>query len=208
MAKDIVIFDAIHNFHQPENAYRFSADSIILAEFVEAAGAARLADLGAGCGIVGLSALEKGRAPAARDYFFVEVNSGCMEALAANLALYQPRTRARLHPVNGDWRSLNPDDFGGPLDYIMVNPPYFPQGSGRPSQNPGSNAARHEIHGGLPDLCAAIARLLAPKGRAALMMPIKREAELLGALKANGLEQLRISRPGQRLVLMEARQSS
>lgn len=202
-----MVFDAIDNFYQPENGYRFSADSIILAEFAEAPQAARLADLGAGCGIVGLAALEKGRCPAAKDFFFVEICPDFMKPLEANLALYQPRTMAKLHPVNRDWRALSPEDFSGPLDYILVNPPYFPQGSGRPSPNPATNAAKREIHGDLNDLCAALARLLAPQGRAALTLPVGREKDLLAALQNNALEEVRSSRPEGRLILLEAASS-
>ncbi len=200
-----MIFDAVENFRQPERGCRFSADSIILAEFAAAAGAERLADLGAGCGVVGLAALEKGRAPQAHDFYFVEIEAEAIEALKANLALYQARTACRLHALNRDWRDLAPFDFGGPLDYIMVNPPYFPISSGRLSPKYAlKNAARHEIHGGLESLCAALRRLLAPKGRAALVLPLRREAELLSALENSGLAPIKTSRPEGRLVLVEA----
>ncbi|UQZ90902.1 hypothetical protein C4J81_17465 [Deltaproteobacteria bacterium Smac51] len=199
-----MIYDAVHNFHQPESGYRFSADSLLLAEFASCGNANRLADLGAGCGIVGLAALEKGRAPSAEEVFFVEVNPDFLEPLSANISLYQPRTAARLRCLQSDWRELKPEDFGGRLDYIMVNPPYFRRNSGRPSRNLAANAARHEVHGDLGDLCRCLARLLAPNGRAALMLPIRREAELLATLEACNLEPLRTRRPEKRLVLVEA----
>ena len=53
-----IIYDSVMNFHQPEKGYRFSADSISLADFVDLSGVRRAADLGAGCGVVGLAALE------------------------------------------------------------------------------------------------------------------------------------------------------
>jgi tRNA1Val (adenine37-N6)-methyltransferase len=205
------LFDAVENFHQPENGYRFSTDSILLADFVRAEGLARLADFGAGCGVVGLCALEKGRAPQARHFFFVEQGADFQDSLAKNAALYQKRTTAKLHILHSDWRDVTPDDFGGPLDYVMVNPPYFTLHSGRPSRHPSADAARRERHGSLAELLQTLARLLAPGGRAAVMLPAARRDELLKLLQDNGfsVERLEIiySAPGgrARLALAEAR---
>lgn len=199
-----MIFDAVENFYQPKNGYRFSADSIILADFAEPQNARRLADLGAGSGIVGLAALEKQKVQEAKDFYFIEITPAFMKPLQANLNLYRPRTQTSLHPLNRDWRNVSINDLGGPLDYILSNPPYFPLVTSRPSPNPTKNAARRETHGTLSDLCAAITRLLAPQGRAALMLPLVREEELLAALKGNAMKPLRTEQVEGRLVLVEA----
>ena len=206
-----MIYDAVENFHQPEGGYRFSTDSILLARFVQAFGRERVADFGAGCGVVGLCALEKGRAAGARQFFFVEREPEFLDSLAKNIELYQPRTKTRLVILQRDWRELTPADFGGPLDYVMVNPPYFTAGSGRRSSRPSVNAARREIYGGLRELARALAGLLAPEGRAALMLPAARKDELLNTLRDNGFQPERVemirSGPGgpERLALAQAR---
>ncbi|MDL2260381.1 hypothetical protein LJB99_05870 [Deltaproteobacteria bacterium OttesenSCG-928-K17] len=216
------IEDAVSHFHQPQDGYRFSADSILLADFVDISNRKNVADLGAGCGVVGLCALEKSSVhtttnlrrsiaplehkspqglktapgPASammprqgpERFYFIEREKTMLESLARNLALYQPRTSVRLVLMERDWRDLSPADFGGPLDYIMANPPYFPLKGSRPSRNPGRDAARREVHGGLADLVAAIGRLLAPDGLAALVLPPGRENDLRKALSENGLE--------------------
>lgn len=204
-----MIYDAVTNFCQPENGYRFTADSILLAEFVEARNLERAADLGAGCGVVGLCALEKGRAAGVREFFFVEREPDFWEPLNNNLNLYQRRTGARLTPLGRDWRDLTTADFGGRLNYVMVNPPYFAAGSGRPSRRPSIDAARREVHGGLGDLLRALAGLLAPDGRAALTLPAARQDELMKLLRENGFrtERLKVvsySGGPERLVLAEA----
>lgn len=198
---ETIVFDAVTNFHQPEKAYRFSTDSILLANFVNLSGVKRAADLGAGCGVVGLAALEnlkrkaklgddsplsKGRPPpqagpcsaAPELFYFVERQPVMLESLAKNVALYQPRTSCRLEILAGDWRDLFPEDLGGRLDCIMVNPPYFTASSGRPSSRPSVDAARREIFGGLEELLASISRLLASPGWAALILPSSRRREM------------------------------
>lgn len=204
-------YDAVENFHQPEGGYRFSTDSILLAEFVQAVDLERVADFGAGCGVVGLCALEKNRVMGVRQFFFVEREPEFRESLTKNIGLYQPRTEAQLVVLQRDWRDLTPADFGGPLDYVMANPPYFAAGSGRQSSRPSVNAARRELHGGLGELVRALAELLAPEGRAALMLPAARKNELLNILRNNDFkpERLEVTRceagGGERLVLAEAR---
>lgn len=174
----MTVFDAVLHFHQPREGYRFTADSILLAGFVSVEQKKRVADFGAGCGVVGLSALEKGRAQSVGKMFFVEREPLILGCLKDNMSLYQPRTATELVLVPKDWRELTATDFGGALDYVMVNPPYFVKNSGRMSGTPAIEAARREIHGDLNDLLQALASLLTPQGRFALMLPAIREAEL------------------------------
>ena len=113
-------FDAIHNFYQPEKGYHFSADSLLLAEFVASDGADRVLDLGAGCGIVGLAALEKAQVSAAKNMYFVELQESLFHSLTKNIALYQEKTATKLHHLKSDWRQLTKEKFQGPIDYIKA----------------------------------------------------------------------------------------
>lgn len=186
-------YDAVIHFHQPEQGYRFSEDSIALANFVDLTGVKKAADFGAGCGVVGLAALEKGcsemEKTSARPevFYFIEREAELLKSLRKNVDLYQKRSKSRLLIIPGDWRDLTEDDFGGPLDFIMANPPYFPAAASRPSPDPVRNAARREIFGGLPGLCGAIARLLSGSGRAAIILPAGRRGELEELVPQSGL---------------------
>lgn len=164
--------DAINHFHQPSNGYRFSADSIYLADQADFQASSTAADFGAGCGVVGLCALEKKKPAALKRLFLVEREPAFFPSLEINIALYQPRTRVELIMVGRDWRDLEPADFGGPLDYALANPPYFPVNS-RPSPDPLRDAARREVHGNLNDLIAALQRLMSPAGQALIITPAK-----------------------------------
>ncbi len=209
-------YDAVTNFHQPKNGYRFSADSLHLARFVDLKGVEAAADFGAGCGIVGLGALEYIRpGPSPARFFFVERQAELFACLDLNLDLYRPRTPSRLTGLKADWRELEPADFGGPLDYVMVNPPYFPLKSSRPSPDILRDEARREIHGGLAELAASLARLIKPGGRAALVLPFSRGGEAVKSLAGWGFSLRRAARVSggseefpARLVLLEAVKSS
>ncbi len=215
--------DAVRDFHQPEPGYRFSEDSIALADFADLAGVGRVADFGAGCGVVGLAALENGRpagggapegrcAASVREMFFVEREPELLASLEKNVALYRPRTAAKLTVLARDWREVGPADFGGRLDCVLVNPPFFPKNAGRAAARPGRDAARREIHGGLAELLDSLARVLAPGGRLALVFPAARREELEAGLAGRGCSLRRRAavapaRPGgaPRPVLLEAR---
>ena len=211
MAPELTPFDAVGHFDQPERGYRFSADSLILAGFAGADNGVRAADFGAGCGVVGLTALERGALKGFQEMIFLERERHFQPHLENNLRLYQPRTKVRLRALMEDWREVQPPDFGGSLDYIMVNPPYFRADQSRPSPEPTRDAARREKYGGLDDLCLSLVRLLTrPTGRAAVMLPAFRRADLTAALTGVGLKVMRESSvsaedSGQaRLILIEA----
>lgn len=203
-------YDAVVNFRQPPDGYRFSTDSILLADFVSTREAVSAADFGAGCGVVGLCALEKGRLPGLKKLFFVERQRELLACLEKNLALYRPRTTVELVTIAADWRELTAADFGGGLDYAMANPPYYPLGTSRSGRRPMVEAARRELHGGLEDLIAVLDRTLNPVGRMALVLPARRQAELLELMSKYGLEVTRQQMAGKtsagedRLVLAEA----
>lgn len=183
MGRNLRIADAVEHFHQPKNGYRSSADSILLADFVSVKRGERVADFGAGCGVVGLSALEKGRVRSVKQLFFVEREPVILGCLRENMSLYQPRTATELLMVPADWRKLTVDDFGGELDYVMVNPPYFGKNDGRLSPCPAVEAGRREIYGNLSDLIQCISLILASTGRVALVLPARRKEELLDIIK-------------------------
>ena len=181
-------------------------DSILLADFVRAAGAKRGVDLGCASGI--LSLLLLWREPGLH-MTGLELNSSAAELARENMA--RNALSARSAMLAGDireHRSLLP---AGGFDLAVSNPPYFPLGGGALSPDAARAAARGETDCSLEELCAAAAWLLRTGGSFFLVYRPERLAELFCRMSAAGLEPKRLrlvchraeSRPS--LALVEGR---
>ena len=166
---------------QPRRGYRFTADPLLLADFMSMhgrrprVGALSLCDLGAGCGVLGLALLV--RVPQAR-LVAVELqdrlaglarsnvlHNGLAErAQVLELELADPRQARRLPGARFDW--------------AVSNPPYQPIGRGDVNPDAEAAIARHEVRLPLTRLCAELRRALVPHGHAAVIYPASRLDEL------------------------------
>jgi 16S rRNA (guanine(966)-N(2))-methyltransferase RsmD len=79
---------------------------------------ARVLDLYAGSGAIGIEALSRGAASTD----FVEHGRAALDALRANLAKTRLEADARVHPTDVDQFLAAPD--GGPWDLAILDPPY------------------------------------------------------------------------------------
>ncbi|MDR2460959.1 MAG: hypothetical protein LBE38_09310 [Deltaproteobacteria bacterium] len=183
---------------QPQDGYRFSRDSILLAALAPPFQGVRLAcDLGAGCGVVGLEALVNGNYPSLKTLFLVEKDRSFLPFLESNIE----RARALMEKppdikiLLKDWCNLSPADFGGPLDYLTSNPPYFDLISARPSRH--GDLARRASGNKLADFVACAQRIMAPMGIFTLSFPKRRYYELVKLLSL-GFRTLKIDYPPRR----------
>jgi tRNA1(Val) A37 N6-methylase TrmN6 len=106
------------------------------------------------------------------------------------------RRQPKFRILWADWRNLSPENFGGWLDLIVSNPPYFPPGASGLSK-PGRESSRHWVRGGLNEFLAASAALLRPGGRLLMSWPRDRLRELVLALVSGPLVFGRINVPSQ-----------
>ena len=110
-----------------------------------------------------------------------------------------------------DLRDLRGRLPAGSFDLVTANPPYFPAGRGRSPADPARRDARTEDTLPLEALCQAAAYLLRWGGSFCLVHRPERLADLLTALRTQGLEPKRLrcveARPGAApsLLLLEAR---
>lgn len=192
------------SMEQGEDGFRLGTDSVLLAQFFSVPPRARIADLGSGCGTLGLLLCA--------DLPDCRVTGVELDEKAHRLALLNIRQNAlqdRMASVHGDVREIRSLLEANSFDCVISNPPYFPAGSGKRSKQ--HAMARSEETLPLEALCAAAAYLLPTGGRFALVHRPERLCDIFCALRENGLEpkRIRFVRHQERspvcLVLLEAR---
>jgi tRNA1(Val) A37 N6-methylase TrmN6 len=165
---------------QPPGSFRFSADALLLADFLSLGEGGRLLDLGTGCGVVALAVLlAHGEVTAVG----VERNAALAEAARHNAV--RLGLEKRFQVVREDIANLGEDV--GLFDLVLANPPFRQAARGRVPANPLRREALFEEANTLDIFCAAAAKALAPGGRFGLIFPAEREGELIGKLAQNGL---------------------
>jgi tRNA1Val (adenine37-N6)-methyltransferase len=172
--------------YQPRRGYRFSVEAVLLARFAAARPAARVLELGAGCGVVALIYAALARP---REVVALEIQPALAALIARNAAL---NDLGIVRAVCADLRNRRALDAAGGFDLVLANPPFRARLSGRESPLPGRRLARGETAARLEDFAAAAARHARHGGRAAFVFAAALSAELISALRARRLEPKRI----------------
>ena len=170
---------------QPEEGFRLGTDSVLLARFLSLPKRAKVADLGSGCGTLGLLLCASDETCAVTG---VEIDETAHRLAQENIA--RSGLEGRLSSVRGDVREIRALLPAGSFSCVISNPPYFPVGSGRVSG--GNAAARSEETLSLRELCAAAAWLLPSGGRFALVHRPERLCDLVCEMRGSGIEPKRI----------------
>jgi tRNA1Val (adenine37-N6)-methyltransferase len=165
---------------QHRRGYRFSLDSILLADFASPA-QGRVVDLGTGSGVVALVLAH--RSPAAM-VIGIEVQASLAER--AQRSVLANGLQERVTIVRGDLRKLEGIVEPGSVDLVVANPPYQPLEAGRRNPDAERAIARHEVHATVADVAQSAQRLLRSSGRLAVVYPARRREALQAALDAAG----------------------
>jgi tRNA1Val (adenine37-N6)-methyltransferase len=173
--------------HQETKGYRFSVDAIIVASGVHPKPGEKILDLGTGCGII--SILLAFRYPAI-SITGVEIQHALAELARRNVVENQMQNRVSI--ISGDIRTLSQSQVGGPVDWIISNPPYHKPDSGRINPTRQKALARHEIHLNLQELLEAVKKLLRNGGWFITIYPSVRIVALFGSMKSVGIEPKRM----------------
>jgi tRNA1Val (adenine37-N6)-methyltransferase len=168
---------------QPRSGYRFSIDAVILSGCLHPRPGDSIVDLGTGCGIIPI--LLSHRRPDVR-VWGVEVQESLASLAAENVRVNGMESRVTV--LGADLRNIGVDAFGGPVDWVVSNPPYRRRRSGRVNPNTERALARHEIAMTLPDLIAAARRVLKTGGRFAVIYAAERVAELVSQMRLEHIE--------------------
>lgn len=140
---------------------KVGTDGVLLGAWVRIDGTEhRILDIGTGTGVIALMAAQRSTA---EHIVGIDVESVSAERAQANFEASPWRERLQAECVTVQ-------EYGaGPFDLIVSNPPYFVDSLLPPDD--GRSRARHTASLPFGELDEAICRLLAPQGRAALILP-------------------------------------
>jgi len=140
-------------------------------------------DLGTGCGIIPLIVAHRRRGVR---LLGVEIQEGLAAIAEANVRANG--FEGRIAVLRADLKTLPPDAAGGPVDWVVSNPPYRRARSGRLNPQTERAFARHELLATLEDILAAASRLLKRGGRFMAVYPAERLVDLMAGARAASLE--------------------
>ncbi|WP_219839111.1 tRNA1(Val) (adenine(37)-N6)-methyltransferase [Paenibacillus sp. R14(2021)] len=177
-----------HQLHiiQSREVFSFSMDAVLLARFAAIPPRGRILDLCTGNGVIPL--LLTTRTKAAIDAVEIQPRLADM----AKRSVEANGLEEQITIYEGDLRDFHKQNGHGTYDFITVNPPYMPAGTGDQNENEHFAMARHERNGTLNDIVAACARLVRPGGRMAMVHRPSRLVEILETMRKWKLEPKRM----------------
>lgn len=173
---------------QKVDGLTFGTDAYLLAAYVKGRAKARAVDLGSGTGIIPLLCLARNKFASC---VAVEIQPAFGELIKRNAA--ENGMSERLSLWMGDVRNLTAVSLGYEVDVVTANPPYMALGVGAANTHEEKYIARHEVHGGIYDFCAAAGRILKHGGKFYCVFRPERLADLMAALRAANLEPKRLT---------------
>lgn len=176
----------IVNITQPKTGFRFTLDSLLLADFCRIRSRDRVLEPGAGTGIISLLLAKK--FPQAK-LTAVELHPDAAELCRRNIVdnSLDGRITVLERHIADLTKRLSAESF----DIIVANPPYTRSGSGRKSPLFARQLARHDEAADIATWLD-LQKLLKNKGRYFIVYPAGRVAELFSLMKTCGLEPKRL----------------
>ncbi|MGN1345687.1 MAG: tRNA1(Val) (adenine(37)-N6)-methyltransferase [Eubacteriales bacterium] len=168
---------------QSKTGLAFGTDSYLLAAFARSSPRGTCVELGGGTGVVSLLAVSRGRFA---KIYAAEIQPYFADLIRRNAALNH--LDDRVFSLCADVRDLTSAAFGGEVHSVLSNPPYMKADSGKTNAASEMNVARREENGTIADFCAAAGRLLRWGGYFTVVYRPDRFADLLCAMRENGLE--------------------
>lgn len=190
---------------QSQNDFRFSMDSVLLADFATLQNRTRVCDLGTGTGIIPL--LLYGRNNTLQ-LDAVEIQPSSAERASRSMRMNQAAEHIQVH--QGDLRQIKTLLPHAQYALVTCNPPYAAAGAAIPSPYPSIQGARQEDLCTFEDVVKAAHWLLKYHGRFCFMLPAHRVTEAADTLKQHQMEIKRLRfvhstvDKEARLALMEA----
>lgn len=172
---------------QKKNGFRFTMDSVLLADFASISEKAVVADLGSGTGIITL--LLHGRNRGSR-YHCIEIQQEMTEMCARTVEMNGLSELIQVHncDVSEAFRYV-PDCS---VDAVVMNPPYSASGTVIENSKAGQRVSRiHDQDGLLPWFKAAY-RMLSGKGKVFCVFPAAQLPDIFQVMRQAHIEPKRL----------------
>lgn len=170
--------------YQNKDGYRVSVDALLLYDFVRMPRIRRIADFGAGSGVIGLL-LAKRYEDAVVTLF--EIQKSLANVARENIRINNLSDRVDL--IHGDLRELSrKEEFLAAFDVVISNPPFRQIKTGLISPNDEKAIARHETYLSLSQLLKSASNMLRHHGHFFMIYLPERFSEVLLKMKENSLE--------------------
>ena len=160
---------------------RFTTDAVLLSDFAAPKKHEYACDLCSGSGVIPLL-WQDGEKIAPKHTTCVEISPEVCALLEQSIShnkLYE-----KMRVVCSDLRDFRVKDEAL-FDLVTCNPPYFGKNSGKLGQN---STARHQLLCDTQELFCSLSKLLKFGGRTAICQRPDRLADILCAMRANGIE--------------------
>jgi len=178
------IFDGSLSCRQHVSGYRFSVDSVLLADFVEIKKNDTVLELGTGCGVVGLILCYRHQSVP-----FAVTGIECQRDLAelARINIAENGYEDTFSIIEGDLtdhrRMFQPESFS----LVISNPPFFARGTGRINDDAESGKARHQNETKLEDFVSTASFCVKNRGRVFFVFPAVFSIQLIELLTRHRL---------------------
>lgn len=171
-------------FIQNKNLYRFSSDSIILANLVEIKGSQYILDLGSGSGIIGILLALKNKEVKVD---LIEIQEELYNLSIKNISINN--LQDRVFSENANYISKTYQEH---YDIIVINPPYFEKDKGMYTSNTSKALARTELKTTLKEIIETAKKAIKPKGAVYIIYKAERLVDLVSCLREKKLEPKKI----------------
>lgn len=172
---------------QGKKGYRFAVDSLIAASLADIPSRGKVADLGAGCGVISFIVARKSPN--------VEVYALELQPQLADRAERSARLNNlsdKVHVVLGSFKDVKRLFPAEAFSYVISNPPFWPLGRGRISPDRERAVAMSEVEGSVGDVIEAAYYLLPTKGTLGIIFCAERAPELFYLLRKGRFEPKRV----------------
>lgn len=164
------------------STHKVGTDAVLLGAWVNVDGAEKILDIGTGSGVIALMLAQRTSASAQIDA--VEIQHDDVQQAMENIKMSPWPDKVRVHHS-----SVQQFESESRYDLIVSNPPFFIDSYLPPAAN--RSLARHTNDLTFPDLLSAVVRLLQPKGRFAIVLPVVEAGIFKAMAEERGLKAVR-----------------